>query len=62
MTCQRHAKMSGFIMVKSSLGNSYGEEKDYVFSMDDLQVVCILISSSSVQLPLSLPPADYLSS
>lgn len=28
-------KMSGFIRAKSSLGNSYGEEKDYVFSMDD---------------------------
>ena len=44
-----HAKISGFIRVKSSLGNSYGEEKDYVFSMDDRQEECIKIFSSYVQ-------------
>jgi hypothetical protein len=45
---------------KSSLDKSYDKAKADVFSMDDQLVGCILIFSSPVQLPLSLPPAIQL--
>ncbi len=46
--------MSGFVRVKSSLSNIYSEEKDYVFSTADLQVVCILKDNLSETSDLSI--------